>query len=319
MSFEDRPLYEQIACKKLYEIHEICPKYVEEHPTGDRPALYPVDGILQCAYCTPEAVKSAKNMIPRDDDIFVCTTPKSGTTFCQNICLCLVNRKYLNGKQDFLLDSPFIEMYGADAIELYPSRRVLKTHFPYDIVPKNKNSKYIFCARNPKDTLVSYFYHNKILKIANWENGQFDVMFEMFINDEIESGGYFRHNKSWLPHINDDNVLFLIYEEMCKDLKGSINKIANFIGGEALEVINNEELLQKVIDECSFEGMKKKNNMFSHEVAYRTPTFIRKGGSRNWKELMTKEQSDRLDKKFNETFKGTIFENLWTKEMKWDD
>ncbi|CEF62504.1 Sulfotransferase 6B1 [Strongyloides ratti] len=319
MSLEDRPLFEQIAVKKLIEIHEKNPKYVIEHPTGDRPALYPVDGILQMAYCTPESVRSARKIIPRDDDIFICTTPKSGTTFCQNICLCLVNRTYLNGKQDFLVDSPFIEMYGGDVIDAYPSRRVLKTHFTYDWVPKSKKAKYIYCVRNPKDTLASYYFYNKILKIANWENGQFDVMFEMFMNDEIESGGYFSHIKSWLPHINDENVLFLVYEEMCKDLKGSIIKIANFVGGEALKIINNEELLEKVISECSFEGMKKKNNMFSNEAVYHSKSFIRKGGSRNWKDLMSKEQSDRLDKKFNEVFKGTILENLWIKEMKWEN
>uniref|UniRef100_A0A0N5BN64 Sulfotransfer_1 domain-containing protein n=1 Tax=Strongyloides papillosus TaxID=174720 RepID=A0A0N5BN64_STREA len=319
MSFEDRPIFEQKAVLRLIEMNEKAPEYVKNHPTGDKPALYPIDGIPQISYCTPETIRSARNLTVRDDDIFICTTPKSGTTFCQNICLYLVNRNYLNGHQDFIVDSPFIEMYGSEVLDLYPSRRVFKTHFLYDWVPKSKEAKYVYCARNPKDTLVSYYHHMRNLKIANWENGEFDVMFEMFMNDEIESGGYFRHIKSWLPHFNDDNVLFLVYEEMCKDLKGSIVKIGNFLGGNALEVVENEELLQKVVTECSFEGMKKKNDMFACQAAYHTPTFVRKGGSRNWKDLMTKEQSDRLDKKFNEVFKGTILENLWNKEMEWSN
>uniref|UniRef100_A0A0N4ZRG8 Sulfotransfer_1 domain-containing protein n=1 Tax=Parastrongyloides trichosuri TaxID=131310 RepID=A0A0N4ZRG8_PARTI len=319
LELESRPDFEQKAILRLISIHEKAEEYVKKNPNKEKPAFISVDGILQVLYCLPETVKSSRNLSVRDDDIFICTTPKSGTTLCQYICLYLVNRRYLNGKQDFNLDSPFIEMYGGDIIEQYPSRRVLKTHMHYEWVPKSNKAKYICCIRNPKDALISYYYHVKNLKVNNWNDGNFNVLFEMFINDDVESGGYFRHVKSWLPHFNDSNVLVLLYEEMSKDIKKTIIKIGNFIGGEANEIIGNNDLIGKIVDNCSFEGMKKKNEMFSNNIAYHTPTFVRKGGSRNWKNLMTKEQSDRIDKKFYDTFKGTTLENLWANEMKWDN
>lgn len=47
--------------------------------------------------------------------------------------------------------------------------------------------------------------------------------------------------------------------------------------------------------------------------------FIRKGGSRDWKNHMTREQSDRLDALFQKRMSGTIAENWWHAEMSWDE
>lgn len=58
---------------------------------------------------------------------------------------------------------------------------------------------------------------------------------------------------------------------------------------------------------------KIKKLIFRHE-----PTFIRKGGTRDWKNYMSREQSDRLDALFRERMTGTIGENWWQSEMCWD-
>ena len=49
-----------------------------------------------------------------------------------------------------------------------PSPRILKTHLPYNIVPKSTSEdgkcKYIYVARNPKDVAVSFFKYVTSLK-----------------------------------------------------------------------------------------------------------------------------------------------------------
>lgn len=73
----------------------------------------------------------------------------------------------------------------------------------------NTEAKYIFVARNPKDCLTSYYFHNRNFKIYNWADGDFDVFFELFVSGQLAFGDYYDHLLSWLPHINDPNVFFI--------------------------------------------------------------------------------------------------------------
>lgn len=55
-----------------------------------------------------------------------------------------------------------------------------------------------------------------------------------------------------------------------------------------------------------------------HSNFRRQNNFVRKGGSRNWKNHMTREQSDRIDAEFRRQFEGTLAANWWRKEMAWE-
>ncbi|CEF69897.1 Sulfotransferase 6B1 [Strongyloides ratti] len=309
---------QEIIIDTLFEMGEHASEVTSVMEKSDRPKLFMVDGILQQPFVSKKNLRSARKLVPRDDDVFVVTTPKSGTTWNLFICLNLLKIDYMEGTQEMFTDAPFLESFPLEVLDLFPVQRIFKTHFFYDWIPKSKKAKYIYTVRNPKDVLISYYHHIRNMKINDWEDGDFNVMFEMFLNDEIESGGYFMHVKSWLPHINDENVLFLVYEDMCKDLKSNIIKIAKFLGGNANRILEDSKLLDKVVDVCTFKSMHEKNEIFSSDITMRTKTFIRKGGSKNWKNYLTKEQSDLIDKKFYEYFKGTILENLWIDEMSWN-
>jgi hypothetical protein len=102
-----------------------------------------------------------------------------------------------------------VERMGAKYVNDLKHPRLLKTHFSYGNCPKSKQAKYIFAVRNPKDCLASYFFHNRNFKIYEWSDGEFNTFFEMFMRGELGFGDYFKHLKSWMPHINDPNVLFL--------------------------------------------------------------------------------------------------------------
>lgn len=102
-----------------------------------------------------------------------------------------------------------IERMGGKFVDNLKHPRLLKTHFNYANCPKNPQSKYIFAVRNPKDCLTSYFHHNRNFKIYEWSNGDFDTFFELFMSSQLGFGDYFEHLLSWLPHIYDENVLFI--------------------------------------------------------------------------------------------------------------
>ncbi len=90
---------------------------------------------------------------PRDDDIYVVSYPRSGTTVLQMLLYQLIS----NGSMAFdhiCQVSPFVErslLRGRDLGQL-PSPRILKTHLSYETIP-DWPGKYIYVVRDGKDVL----------------------------------------------------------------------------------------------------------------------------------------------------------------------
>lgn len=268
----------------------------------------------------PKNVRSVKEMKPRNDDVFVCTYPKCGTTWIQHICAQLMTKNYEpEGGNELSITSPMIDRMGAEYADQLNSPRLLKTHFTWNNLPKSSKAKYIYCVRNPKDCLTSYYFHNQNFKIYNYEFGTFDNFFEWFMSDKIAFGNYYWHLLSWLPHINDENVLFLRYEDMWADLRTAVKKIGHFLGGKAAEIVDDNKQLERVVNESKIDSMKKDQSRWFPADNLRGKPFIRKGGSRDWKNYFSKEQSDRMDKEWQMQVAGTVAENWWKAEMSWEE
>ena len=133
--------------------------------------------------------------------------------------------------------------------------------------------KYIYVARNRKDQVTSFYYHVAASLIM--PNIDRESYMEKYFSKELPFGDYFDHLLSRWPHRNDENVLFLKYEDMKKNLPQAVSTIASFI-----QVDRSEDTIDKVTNATTFEGMK--DNLFSH--TYFAPgfeqggtEFIRKG------------------------------------------
>lgn len=299
----------------------------DQHPLQTR-----IDGECWPPSFLAENVRSAKQMPVRAGDIFVCTYPKCGTTWIQHICSQLLfpgDYRPREGKELFFT-SPMIERMGAEFCTQLEHPRLLKTHFCWQNCPKQNmetasattgSVKYIFAVRNPKDCLVSYFHHHRNFKCYQWSDGEFDVFFELFMAGKLGFGDYFDHLLSWLPHLHDRNVLFLKYEDMLTDLEGTVQKIGKFIGGMAEQIVscNQAEQFANVVAQSRIEAMRANQQHFFPSNALHKPSFIRKGGTRDWKNWMSREQSERLDKLFRQKMVGTEAAKWWHREMDWED
>ncbi|VDN17530.1 unnamed protein product [Gongylonema pulchrum] len=281
-----------------------------------------IDGEIWPPIFKPEFVRSAKALVPRDSDVFVCTYPKCGTTWIQHICSQLMTDNYgpqVGHGKELCVTSPMIERMGAKFADNLACPRLLKTHFAWNNIPKSSSAKYIFAVRNPKDCLTSYFFHNRNFKIYDYENGDFSAFFELFLSEKIAFGNYFEHLLSWLPHIHDANVLFLRYEDMCADLRQAVRQIGEFLGGEAAKRIQNETILSRIVENSTIGSMKKDQWRWFPENNLHQNSFIRKGGSGDWRNHFTREQSDRLDAEFRKHLGGTVAANWWKEELTWDE
>ncbi|GMT11398.1 hypothetical protein PFISCL1PPCAC_2695, partial [Pristionchus fissidentatus] len=293
-----------------------------------------------------ENVRSAKALKPRPDDVFICTYPKCGTTWIQHIVHQLLGKtdyeaavdddendnvpsssaEHGDEKKDNMafaamcFVSPMIERMGAAYSDTITTPRVLKSHFTYGNIPKGGAAKYIYAVRNPKDCLTSYFHHNRNFKIYNFEHGEFDVFFELFMQGKVGFGDYFDHLTSWLEGIDkaEEKILFLKYEDMVADLRSSVVKIAEFLGGKSAEMIRNEQELTRIVEASTLSSMKKNQQRWFPNKQLHRGEFIRKGGSRDWKNQFSSEQSRRMDTRFRQRCAATAAAEWWHTEMAWN-
>jgi hypothetical protein len=202
------------------------------------------------------------NYHPRSTDVMIATYPKCGTTWLQQILHALRTRGDM-AFSEITQVVPWLEM--ADALGMDPRAeqvsppRMFKTHLSWEDIPKG--ARYIHMTRDPRDALVSHFHF-----MQGWffETGSVDIdsfAATRFLTKSLRAGGYWAYLSSWWPHRDDDNVLFLTYEDLHEDPRAGIRRIADFIGCQmdaALEAV--------VLERSSFEFMKAHEHQFDDHL-----------------------------------------------------
>lgn len=281
------------------------------------PPQYPViHGMTWVPGTTEEMVDTFPRLLSRQDDIYIASYPKSGTTWTQEIVWQIIH----NGKVDYRplhVRMPWIDGMPYDTaenpypvtsagmmekmFESFPTPRVFKTHLPYDLVPKAHGqaykARYIYVIRNPKDAAVSLYEF--MSSMPNPPKLNWNEFCELFFQGKVFYGMWFDHVLGWWKHKDDPNILILKYEEMKKDLPGAIHKIATFIGKEL-----PPEILERILNQTSFDAMKKEGNANFSFLREFKGDVVRKGKVGNWKEYFTEDQSKRFDRLLEEKFAG---------------
>jgi hypothetical protein len=229
------------------------------------------------------------DFLPRPDDFFIVTYPRSGTTWMQMILYQLTT----DGSMDF----PHIYEYcpwfesssrSADGFEGRPSPRLFKSHLPYHRIPRGP-CKYIYIARNGKDAAVSYYH---LQRSHNGYQGTFEEFFDLFMRGQVNSGSWFTHVRGWWQHRHDPNVLFLRYEELLDDLEGSLRKIIAFCG-----LTIAKARFPSILERCSFSFMKQHESQLDPltgqlwEQGLQLNAFLRQGRSGEGKERLSPQQA----------------------------
>jgi len=281
--------------------------------------------VMPRIYVEEDIKERIYNFELREDDIWIVTYPKCGTTWTQELVWMLVNDVDIEGgKQPLIMRSVFLEskcvmdrklvaQLGqelgdlADPVEYCnkldkKKRRVIKTHLPFEFLPPNllEKCKVIYVARNPKDCAVSFYHHN-VLITAHGFIGTFDEFMQYFKEGLHIFGSYWHHLKSGWERKNHENVKFVWYEDMKADQKGVIKELTEFLNHPL-----SEEKINALVDHVKFENMKKNpaTNLFKSGDR----EFIRKGQVGDWK--------NHFDEKGNEMFEAWILENIQGTDLK---
>ncbi|XP_065214235.1 sulfotransferase 1B1-like [Planococcus citri] len=274
------------------------------------------------------------NLKVKDDDLWLISYPRTGSTWAQEMAWCIANNlDYEGAKLLSQFRAPLLELtalFGNDQrewknalgnsveqVENTPSPRCIKTHLPWDLLPKELDQvkpKIIYVCRNPKDICVSYYHYCKLIHDFH---GTFDDFCGLFLDGKTPVGSIWNHARDFWLKRNDPNVLFLKYEEMKKDHKKSIFQVAKF-----LDKNYTDEQVDGLVEHLSFSKMRQNpainlepilEKMYDSNESRPDPDnkFIRKGQVGDWRNYMSDEISAKFDEMNRQYWSdiGLTFEN----------
>uniref|UniRef100_A0AAG5DMR4 Sulfotransferase domain-containing protein n=1 Tax=Anopheles atroparvus TaxID=41427 RepID=A0AAG5DMR4_ANOAO len=307
---------------------------VEVH-LNDQSDLPQGDGTRQkAAYCVlnenyKQSAERIRNLTVYEDDLWIVTAAKCGTTWTQEMMWLLDhNLDYsqagevnLIARSIFLEFSTLVPQLAEDTIGLVERMnrpRHIKTHLPMALLPKQLwtvRPRIVYCARNPKDMVTSFFHHYCHL---HGYTGSKEAFLEAILEDQVMFQPQIPHTLDFWSIRNEPNVLFIHFEEMKRNMAAVLVRASHFLG----KTYTNEQLAQ-LENHLSFDVMKN-NNSANHSILLATMQsfagrenakstsfrFMRKGKIGSYREELTTEYITRLDAYIERQLEGTDFRFL---------
>lgn len=228
---------------------------------------------------SPATVEACRGLEVTDRDIFICSYPKSGTTWTQNlVCRLLAAYSEQDLAEDWHLShsAPFYEVdqYWEEDGSRKPAQtplissktgnnaqeyRVFNTHLrPHQLPPQ---AKCIYVMRDPLDVLASFYYH--LIHMAQDDGGYEGTAAEFckdFVEGTILYGKWQDHMEAFLSTNVSQPRLSLHYDEMKEDLTREATKVASFLGvpDELLSTV-----VHKALPHCTFSSMRDERWRYS--------------------------------------------------------
>lgn len=254
---------------------------------------------------------------PRDDDVVIATSQKSGTTWTQAIVANLIFRDgQIPGPVGEI--SPWLDMRLMPfepmmaALEAQKHRRFIKTHLPLNGLRFIDRAKYIVVGRDARDMFMSLLNHHKSYSDEiKGELSRFDEIaggpFPSEVGDDKafwrrwiseswfswESDGYpywshLGHAQSWWDYRALPNVLLVHFNDLLANPETEVRRIAAF-----LDIEVDDDHMTGILHRTTFGEMKKNFNQILPEMNLIMrrggEDFMHKGTNGRWREFLDAE------------------------------
>lgn len=300
-----------------------------------KPKYQIIDGVPRCVLLDPEILRENLKFKSKAGDVVLSTFPKSGTHWVQFIIQLILSKgEPVKTYKEFADNMRLLEYSRCQDWTPSLPLRTFISHLPITPDRMTEEAKYVYVARNPWDVCVSFFHWATNLGVFDFQDGTFEEFVEAFIGGNFGYDDYFEHVASGYALRTEPNVFFVTYEELKKQKRSVVLKLAYFLGewyGNALE--SNEDLLKQLLERSTAEAMRSilvvdlqgGLNEELHEVLSRSMFKCKYGygGDENkygivrtakvggWREHFTPELLRRMEFRIQQAEKKTPFMELW--------
>ncbi|KAK7485849.1 hypothetical protein BaRGS_00022844, partial [Batillaria attramentaria] len=217
------------------------------------------------------------NMQLRNDDVLLCSYPKSGTHWVWRILDLLTHESADYGDRYFT--HGLLDMQRVDRLNNMAPPRVLTTHLPLQFLPrqvKDKRTRIVHMYRNPKALITSMYF---MLKDSGLQP-------DLTLDEAVDRCGAMTEFVKSNPEVP---VYHMAYEDLKMNTVGAVQELARFLG-----LSPSPGLCEQIADAVSFQKQKQEEDKKTRE-AERVYNIFRKGDMDDWKNHMTVAQSERMD------------------------
>lgn len=300
-----------------------------------RPACQVIDGVPRCVNINAERLRENLKYRATKGDVVQFTFPKSGTHWLMYITqLILREGKPITTHDEFTREWRFVEYMEIKGWSSSLPLRTFSTHLAPDKAALTDEGKYVYVARNPWDVCVSFYHMMSNLSEFDFQDGTFEDFVDTFVSGNFGYGDYFEHVALGYAIRDKPNVFFITYEELKRNTRDVVLRLAYFLGeqyGRALE--NNEPMLQELLQRSQPENMRSvvvinlngSANPHWDELIVRKKitckegyqgdenryAVVRKAKVGDWKKHFTPDLLRRMENRILEAEKKSSFMDLW--------
>ncbi|XP_062564653.1 luciferin sulfotransferase-like [Armigeres subalbatus] len=292
-----------------------------ESPFADGRPWEPKPCVLPEKY--QQFAERVRNFPVYDDDVWIITFPKCGTTWTQEMVWLIdhdldfesATRESINTRSVYLEISGIGKNIPIDSVASAANKirpRHIKSHLPLALLPKQLwtvKPKIIYVSRNPKDVAVSYWHHYQMIM---GYRGPKENFYEALLDDQVIYCPQVQHVLDFWRLRDEDNVLFLTYEQMKRNLRKVLPTVCEFFGKRY-----SEQQLDILTHHLSFDEMKKNPATNNSDMTKRamemngrkgdTFEFMRKGLVGDYKNELSPELIVRFDQYIEKELKESDF------------
>ncbi|CAL5346343.1 unnamed protein product [Camellia sinensis] len=271
-----------------------------------------------------------------DDDVFVAASPKTGSTWLKALVASIIHRGGGDGggdceggdEDDEDADDPLRYHHPNDLVpslelqglqkkwKVRSAKHGLSTALPnphlilsltrinQDL--KTSSCKIVYITRDPKDVFVSLWHFTNTQRSPEQGPFPFDDAFKSFCNGFHSFGSFHEHVlQFWNASLKSPKkILFLKYEDLKREPKGEVLKLASFLG----RPLADDGEAEKIVQRCSIERLKNlevNRDGVDPWSGFPKSSYFRLGLVGDWKNKLSMEMKDRLDEITRVKFEGS--------------